>query len=102
MRQRKNHLNALLACAGLLWLGASLPAAAESSATPLKMPGAEKFSTLTDAQKHCPSDTIVWGSFAKKTKSFHLSSSKYYGKTKHGAYACEKDATAAGYHASKR
>jgi hypothetical protein len=33
---------------------------------------------------------------------YHLAASKYYGKTKHGAYICEKDAVAFGYHASKR
>ncbi len=60
----------------------------------------QKFSTAGAAQATCPADTVVWASFTS-THSFHLANSKYYGKTKHGAYVCEKAATAAGYHQSK-
>lgn len=51
------------------------------------------------AKAACPDDAIVW--HARHSKAFHLSTSHYYGKTKDGAYACEKDAVAAGLHASK-
>jgi len=63
-------------------------------------PAAQKFPTAAAAAAHCPGDVVVWSSFTK-TKAFHLAASRYYGKTKHGAYVCEKDALAAGFHASK-
>jgi hypothetical protein len=75
------------------------PAAAKAAGA--KLPTSERFSSAAAAAQHCPGDTVVWSTFSK-SKVFHLSSSKYYGKTRHGAFACEKDALAAGYHASKR
>ncbi len=58
------------------------------------------FTTVAAAKSHCPSDTVVWSSLSH-SKSYHLASSKYFGKTKHGAYVCKQDATTAGFHASK-
>ena len=49
------------------------------------------------AKAHCPTDTVVWGNAS--SKAYHLAGTKYYGKTKHGSYMCQKDATADGYHA---
>ncbi len=65
-----------------------------------KFPKAEEFSTAAAAAAHCPGDVVVWSTFTK-SKAFHLAASRYYGKTKHGAYVCEKDALAAGFHAAK-
>jgi hypothetical protein len=65
-----------------------------------KVPSKEKFTTIAAAQATCPADTVVWSSFTS-THSFHMSTSKYFGKTKHGAYLCEQTALAAGYHQSK-
>jgi hypothetical protein len=65
-----------------------------------KVPGSEKFTTMAAAQKSCPSDTVVWSSFTA-THSFHLSTSRYFGKTKHGAYVCQQAALAAGFHQAK-
>jgi hypothetical protein len=82
-----------------------LPVQAQSAAATkpsgARLPSSEKFSTAAAAAQHCPGDTVVWSSFSK-SRVFHLSGSKYFGKTKHGAYVCEKDAVAAGFHASKR
>jgi hypothetical protein len=64
------------------------------------LPASEKFSSLATAQAHCSGDTVVWLNTGHG-RVFHTASSKYFGKTKHGAYACEKSAVAAGYHASK-
>jgi hypothetical protein len=75
--------------------------AASAPAKPGKVPGSDKFKTAAAAAAHCPSDIVVWSSFSS-SHVYHLSASKYYGKTKHGAYICEKDAVAFGYHASKR
>jgi hypothetical protein len=65
-----------------------------------KLVASQKFTTVAAAQATCPSDTVVWSSLTS-SKSFHVSTSKYYGKTKHGAYVCEQAALAAGYHQAK-
>jgi hypothetical protein len=41
-------------------------------------------------------DTVVWEN--TNTKAYHLPGDKYYGNTKHGAYACRSAADNAGYH----
>lgn len=63
--------------------------------------GANEFSTESEAKGHCPSDTVVWANSKSKSKSWHYAGTKYYGKTKAGAYMCQADATAAGFHAAK-
>jgi hypothetical protein len=104
MRRRKKSRNLLLALI-LTWPTLVLPAAAQTApaakAASAKPAGLERFSSSAAAAQHCPGDTVVWSTFSK-SKVFHLSASKYFGKTRHGAYACEKAAIAAGYHASKR
>ena len=45
-----------------------------------------------------PGDPVVWENTS--TKVYHLSGDKYYGNTKHGAYACQSAADGAGYHVS--
>lgn len=91
----------LLACAGLAWLTPILPAQAKTGPAGASLPAADKFSTAAAAAKHCPGGEVVWSTFSK-SKVFHTAGSKYYGKTRHGAYVCEKDALAAGFHVGKR
>jgi hypothetical protein len=45
-------------------------------------------------------DPVVWVN--TETKVYHLAGSTYYGKTKHGKYACASDAAKMGAHAAKR
>jgi hypothetical protein len=90
----------------LAWGPAALAQAPGAASAPApvktgKVPASDKFTTVAAAAEHCPSDTVVWSSFSS-SHVYHLAASKYYGKTKHGAYICEKDAVAFGYHASKR
>jgi hypothetical protein len=66
-----------------------------------KLSKSSEFKTEAEAAEHCPNDTVVWAGTGKN-KSFHTSDSKYYGKTKHGAYVCKADAVAAGYHQSTK
>jgi hypothetical protein len=66
------------------------------SATPA---GLDQFSTEADAKGHCPSDTVVWVNL--HSKIYHYAGHKTYGKTKTGAYMCERDTTAQGMRASK-
>jgi hypothetical protein len=60
---------------------------------------ANEFSTEAAAKSHCPSDTVVWANTGG-SKAYHLSGDRYYGKTKHGAYMCQKDAEQTGFHQS--
>jgi hypothetical protein len=52
------------------------------------------FSTEDAAQKHCPADTVVW--LNTRSGIYHLKGERWYGRTKHGAYVCKKEADAAG------
>ena len=45
-------------------------------------------------------DPVVWVN--TETKVYHMAGSSFYGKTKHGKYACASDATKMGAHAAKR
>jgi hypothetical protein len=61
--------------------------------------GKGQFKTEAEAKTSCPTDTVVWVNL--RSKVYHTSESKSYGKTKRGAYMCEKESTAAGFHAPK-
>ena len=63
--------------------------------------GAGQFSSEAEAKGRCPADTVVWVNTKGKSHTYHYSGSRWYGTTKQGAYMCEADAGAAGYHASK-
>ena len=67
---------------------------------PTELAKTSEFKTPAEATAHCPSDTVVWSTLSK-SKTYHTSTSKYFGKTKHGAYVCKADADAAGYHEAK-
>lgn len=60
---------------------------------------AGQFSTEQAAKAHCPGDTIVWAN-TSGSKAYHTSGDRYYGKTKRGAYMCQKEADQGGYHAA--
>lgn len=57
-----------------------------------------QFDNEATAKAHCPTDTVVWGN--SSSKAYHLTGAKYYGKTKHGSYMCQKDAMTNGFHAA--
>ena len=59
----------------------------------------EEFTSVAAAKAHCPTQTVVWVNTHGHV--FHLAKSRYYGKTKHGAYACEKAAETAGFRAAR-
>jgi hypothetical protein len=60
-----------------------------------------QFSEESAAKSHCPGDTVVWVNLGG-SKAYHVSGDKYYGKTKEGAYMCQKEADQSGYHAVGR
>lgn len=55
-----------------------------------------QYSSEQAATSACSGDTVVWANAT--SKALHMSGTKYYGKTKHGFYTCEKQALAGGYH----
>jgi hypothetical protein len=69
---------------------------AKTSSTRAVPSGRGQFSTEAAARRSCPSDTVVWGNSSSKT--LHLSGDRYFGKTKHGAFMCQREAMQAGYH----
>lgn len=52
------------------------------------------FTTETEAQQHCPRDVVVWLNLP--TMIWHYKGQRWYANTKRGAFACEKEAGAAG------
>ena len=79
------------------------PAAAAhpSPAKPGTLPNlaSNQFSEESAAKSHCSGDTVVWVNLGG-SKAYHVSGDKYYGKTKQGAYMCQKEADQSGYHAA--
>jgi hypothetical protein len=51
------------------------------------------------AKSSCLADMVVWVNL--NSKIYHFAGYKSYGTTEHGAYMCEKQATAHGFRASK-
>jgi hypothetical protein len=104
-----------IAICSILLLGAALPAAAQpapthraaASRSTTTQPGAQpsagsslaanQFSTEQAAKSRCSGDTVVWANLGG-SKAYHLSGDRYFGKTKHGAYMCQKEADASGFH----
>ena len=58
---------------------------------------ADQFSSEPAAKGHCPGDAVVWVNLGG-SKAYHMSGNKYYGKTKHGAFMCQKEADKSGFH----
>ncbi len=75
-------------CRGLPVPGESTPAL-----------GKGQFKTEAEAKTSCPTDSVVWVNL--RSKVYHSSTDKSYGKTKSGVYMCEKDTAAAGFRAPK-
>ena len=73
----------LLVIAALI-IGSAFPAA----------PALTLFSTEEQAQQHCPGDVVVWLNLP--TRIYHWKGMRWYGRTKHGAFVCKKEADAAG------
>jgi hypothetical protein len=63
------------------------------------VPEARTFAVEVDAVRACGSDPVVW--INKKNGIYHLKTSRWYGKTKDGAFACQSEADKAGHHQAK-
>jgi len=60
---------------------------------------APKFDSDTAAQRHCPRDTVVWLNIP--TGVYHYAGERWYGRTRNGAYVCEREAIAEGDRATR-
>ena len=52
------------------------------------------YQTSAEATRHCPSDLVVWVN--TPTRIYHYPGTRWYGRTKQGAFVCEKEAKQAG------
>jgi hypothetical protein len=79
---------------------AQAQAQAPAQGTPAAAAAAEHtFAAEADAIKACGNDPVVW--INKKHSVYHLKTSRWYGKTKGGAYACQSEMDKAGHHQAK-
>lgn len=58
--------------------------------------GMTTFASEEAAQRHCPSDTVVWLNTSSAT--YHLKGDKWYGHTQRGTYVCKTEADKNGEH----
>ena len=77
-------------------LAAALPAFASPQVNTSQVP---QFKTEASAQKHCPSDTVVW--LNTWSGIWHYKGAKYWMNTKYGAFVCEEEARKLGMRASR-
>jgi len=77
--------------------GAAHSSPMKPSATPNL--ASNQFSEEVAARSHCAGDPVVWVNLSG-SKAYHTSGDKFYGKTKTGAYMCQKEADQSGYHAA--
>lgn len=71
-------------------------------AFPVGLAGAasvQLFTAETEAQQHCPADTVVWVN--TPTGIYHFKGMRWYGATIRGAYVCQKEGDQAGYRATR-
>jgi hypothetical protein len=91
---RRLFASALLTVA----LSVSVPSYAASPAAPAMVIAAAQiplFASEAAAQAHCPKDVVVWLNIPSGI--YHEKGMRWYGRTKHGAFVCRKEADAAGY-----
>ena len=74
-------------------------APAHSTASKSAAGTSNRFADEASAKAHCTDDTVVW--LNTSSKVYHLAGTPSYGKTKKGAYACQKEADQGGFHLAK-
>lgn len=80
-------------------LSPAMPAPVAQATTVVAQALPPLFYTENAGQAHCPRDTVVWLNIPSGV--YHYKGERWYGRTKHGAYACEKEAIAAGDRATE-
>jgi hypothetical protein len=100
MVRRSALLAALFTFAGLTSVQSpAAPVAIAQSANVAQASLPPLFSAEDAAQAHCPRDVVVWLNIPSGI--YHYKGERWYGRTKHGAYACEREAIKAGDRASE-
>ena len=61
--------------------------------------GLDTFPDEAKAQQHCPKDVVVWLNLP--TMIWHYKGQRWYARTQHGAFTCEKEAGAGGARATR-
>lgn len=74
-----------------------VPLAAKTA--PASERGKGQYATEADAKEACRADAIVWVTL--RSNAYHAAGSRSYGATRVGAYMCEKESVAAGFHAAR-
>ena len=88
-------LATLIVALGLLGTPAfAKPHHAASSAAAASTGQVQQFDSEAAAQAHCPSDVVVW--LNTNSGICHEKGLRWYGRTKHGAFVCRKEADADG------
>ena len=70
------------------------PHHAAASAVAVPSGPMQQFGSEAEAQAHCPSDTVVW--LNTNSGIYHEKGMRWYGRTKHGAFVCRREADADG------
>lgn len=65
-----------------------------ASPPPISAGSLVTFDTENAAQAHCPKDEVVW--LNTNSGIYHEKGMRWYGRTRHGAYVCRKEADIAG------
>jgi hypothetical protein len=80
---------------------ATPPTARKARRAPASVPAlsAGQFAAEAEAKAQCGSNPVVWAN--TNSKIYHHAGTSAYGKTKRGAYMCEKDTASAGIRAAK-
>lgn len=78
---------------------AAAPMRGANNGVPASTGALNGFADENAAQAHCPNDQIVWVNTTSHI--YHEKGTHFYGTTKHGEYACRKEADAAGDRNSK-
>ncbi|MGA7202299.1 MAG: hypothetical protein WBX26_10750 [Candidatus Cybelea sp.] len=100
MVKRLALVAALFAFAGLTPVpSAAAPVAIAEAANVAQASLPQLFPTADAAQAHCPRDVVVWLNIPSGI--YHYKGERWYGRTEHGAYACEREAIKAGDRASE-
>ena len=102
----RHILRRFILAAALFALAVLLPGFAAAAPSPSTQTGVvaqaslpSLFDTESAAQGHCSKDVVVWLNIPSGI--YHYKGERWYGRTKHGAYACEKEALKVGDRASK-
>jgi hypothetical protein len=73
------------------------PSAPAATAAPTRP---SQYKTEAEAKGRCPSDKVVWVDL--DSKLYYVAGQAAYGKTRTGAYMCERDSAAEGIRASRK